>query len=123
MDTDEKVDLFYWYENFTATPRYWANIADPHQCPYAFFNLEPKDKRVFITDFMDEFPFVAWLFQTQNCADFALIIQNDLLPGELDPQLYSLRTGPLSGYITGILFNDDVLMMDFKLRFGELICA
>lgn len=130
MSNPESTNLFHWFENFTKTPKFWADIHDPYKCPFAHYKIEPHHEKVHIDDLQTTYPFVAWLFQHHNCSDFALILQDERKPGDINPEVYSLRSYAcithemqLSGYVTGVLFRDDLLMMEFKLRFGDIICA
>lgn len=125
-----EVDLFDWFEKFTKSPKLWSDVENPRKVPFPHFKIIPHHKREFIDDFQDVFPFVAWLFQNHNCSDFALILQDEGKPGEIKPGIFSIRSYAcmtnemnISGYITGVLFNDDMLMMEFKLRFSEYIQA
>ena len=120
------VDLFDWFEKFTKSPKEWADV---EKCRFPHFKIKPHHERVMIDDFQDVFPFVAWLFQNHDCADFALILQDDD-QGKVKPGIYSLRSYAcmtnemnISGYVTGVLFNNEMLMMEFKLRFGDIIQA
>lgn len=122
MEAD--VDLFNWFEKFAQGEKTWHNLEHLDQCPYPYFKMIPHHERTFISDFQDTFPYVAWLFQNHCPSVFALVMQDDDRRGVLEPRIYGLRgTGPISGYITGILFNDDLLMLEFKLRFPEYIKA
>lgn len=115
------VDLFYWFEKFTKSPKEWADV---EKCRFPHFKLHHHHERVFVQDMPDELEFIAWLFHNHCPSKFAPIMQDDDRKGELEPRIYSLRgSGPISGYITGVLFNDDLLMMEFKLRFGDIIQA
>jgi hypothetical protein len=130
MPKRKPVDLFDWFEKFTKSPKLWSDVENQHKCPFPHFKIIPHHERVYIDEFQHTFPFVAWLFQNHNCADFALILQDEGKPGEIKPGIFSIRSYAcmtnemnISGYVTGVLFNDDMLMMEFKLRFAEYIKA
>lgn len=123
MNTTD-VDTYKWFEEFTKFPKTWLDLENPRTCPFPHFKLHHHHERVFIQDMPDEIEFIAWLFHNHCASKFAPIMQDDDRKGELEPRIYSLRgSGPISGYITGVLFNDDLLMIEFKLRYGEIIKA
>jgi hypothetical protein len=116
--------MFDWYEQYVTSPKQWGDLEDVYKCPFPHYKIIPHHERTFVSDFQEDFEFVAWLFQNHDPDDFALVIQDDDRNGTIKPEIYGFRgMGPVSGYITGVLFNDDILMMEFKLRFGDIIQA
>lgn len=121
-----KGDVFDWFERYTKSKKTWGELK--HDCGFAVMELIKPQLPTYIDDFQNELPFVAWLFQNHNCSSFALILQADLRPGMIEYSIYSLRSYAcmtnecgLRLYVTGVIFNDDLLMLEFKLRFGDLI--
>ena len=128
IDKTQELDihLFDWFEQFTQSPHEWGDI-ESDNFPFKYLRLKPEIKAVNVERLI-EIEWVQWLFFNNSPAIFALVTQNEEQRDTMLPPIFSLRSWFSetnrcrdSLYATGFVYKDELLGVEFKLRFGELL--
>jgi hypothetical protein len=127
---EPEVYLSEWYQDWVQTPRSWSEIEE-RDFPYLSIRVQPEEKAMSVTELLKlESTWIQWLFENYSPAVFAIVVQHEKRKGLMLLPVFGLKswaskTNPCYDlvYATGFIYQYDLLGVDFKLRFGDIICA